>query len=74
MTLAFCFANNGLLLQALLLNWNHTKIINAAIFHMIGLTKIVRIEFLPLDWICHGPIRIMMVPVFSIVGVSQLHE
>ena len=60
-TLAFCFAQNGLSLQALPLNWNLSKIINAAIFHIIGLTKIIRIEFLPLDWICRGSIRIMTV-------------
>ena len=36
------------------------KIINGAAFRMIGLTKMPKIEFLPLDWIYHS-IRIMTV-------------
>ena len=33
------------------LNWFHSKIISGATFRIIGLTKIPKIEFLPLDWI-----------------------
>ena len=44
----------------LLLNWIHSKIISGATFRRIGLTKIPKIEFLPLDWIYHS-ILIMMV-------------
>ena len=33
------------------LNWIHSKIISGATFCIIGLTKIPKIEFLPLDWI-----------------------
>ena len=51
---------------ALLLNWIHLKIISEATFRMIGLTKIAKIEFLPLDWIYHS-IRIMMVD-------TQIHD
>ena len=41
-------------------NWIHSKIISEATFHIIGLAKIAKIEFLPLDWI-YRSIRIMMV-------------
>ena len=44
----------------LLLNWIHSKIIGAAAFHIIGLAKIQRIEFLLLNWI-YCSIRIMTV-------------
>ena len=40
-----------LLLRFLSLNWIHSKIISGATFHIIGLTKIPKIEFLLLDWI-----------------------
>ena len=50
----------GLLLQALPLNWIHSKIISAATFRIIGLIKLAKIEFLPLDWI-YRSIRIMTV-------------
>ena len=33
------------------LNWIHLKVISVGTFCIIGLTKIARIEFLPLDWI-----------------------
>ena len=36
---------------ALPLNWIHSKIISEATVRIIGLTKIAKIEFLPLDWI-----------------------
>ena len=42
------------------LNWIHSKIISGATFHIIGLTKIPKIEFLPLDWI-YRSIRIITV-------------
>ena len=45
---------------ALPLSWIHSKIISAATFCIIGLTKIAKIEFLPLDWI-YRSIRIMTV-------------
>jgi len=38
----------------------HTKIIRVAAFRIIGLTKIPKIEFLPLDWI-YRSVRIMTV-------------
>ena len=37
-----------------------SKIISAATFQIIGLTKIAKIKFLPLDWIYHS-VRIMTV-------------
>ena len=43
---------------ALLLNWIRSKIISAATFREIGLAKIAKIEFLPLDW-TYRSIRIM---------------
>ena len=49
-----------LLLLALPLDWIHSKTISIATFSIIGLTKIARIKFLPLDWIYHS-IRIMAV-------------
>ena len=48
----FCFAKNAswcLLLQVLPLNWIHSKIISGTSFYIIGLRKIPKIEFLPLD-------------------------
>ena len=36
------------------LNWIHSKIICGATFRIIGLTKIPKIEFVPLDWIYHS--------------------
>ena len=41
-------------------SWIHSEIISVAAFHIIGLAKISRIEFLPLDWIYHS-IRTMTV-------------
>ena len=37
--------------MVLLLNCIHSKIISEATFRIIGLTKIPKIEFLPVDWI-----------------------
>ena len=45
---------------ALPLNWIPSKIISAATFRIIGLIKLAKIEFLPLDWI-YRSIRIMTV-------------
>ena len=45
---------------ALPLSWIHSKIISAVTFRIIGLTKIAKIEFLPLEWI-YRSIRIMAV-------------
>ena len=42
------------------LNWIHSKINSGATFHIIGLAKISKIEFLPLDWI-YRSIRIITV-------------
>ena len=47
-------------LLLVLLNWLHSKITSAAAFHIIGLTKISKIEFLPRDWIYRST-RIMTV-------------
>ena len=47
-------------LQVLQLNWMHSIIISVAVFRINGLTKIPKIEFLPLDWI-YRSIRIMTV-------------
>ena len=58
MTSPFCLAKSTW--WFLLLNWIHSKIISEATFPIIGLTKIPKIEFLPLDWI-YGSIRIMTV-------------
>jgi len=33
------------------LKWIHSRIFSAAALPIIGLTKITRMEFLPLDWI-----------------------
>ena len=52
---------------ALPLNWIHSKIISAATFRMIGLTKNEKIDFLTLDWI-YCSIRIMTV----IMGTSTV--
>ena len=52
---------------ALLLNWIHSKITSAATFRIIGLTKIAKIELLPVDWIYHF-IRIMTVGHYRISG------
>ena len=54
------FASWCLLLLVLPLNWIHSKTISAATFHKIELTKIPKIEFLPLDWI-YRSIRIRTV-------------
>ena len=59
---------------ALPLSWIHSKIISAATFRIIGLTKIAKIEFLPLDWI-YRSIRILMVgqtviDIFEAAGVD----
>ena len=51
---------SGATATLLLLNWIHSKTISVAAFHIIGLTKIPKIEFLPLDCIYHA-IKIMMV-------------
>ena len=48
------------MVPTLSLNWIHSKIISAAAFCIIGLAKIPRIEFLPLDWI-YCSIRMMTV-------------
>ena len=48
---------------ALPLSWIHSKIISAATIRIIGLTKIAKIECLPLDWI-YRSIQIMMVSTF----------
>ena len=47
-------------LQVLPLNWMHSIIISVAVFRINRLTKIPKIEFLPLDWI-YRSIRIMTV-------------
>ena len=44
------------------LNWIHLKRISGVTFCIIGLTKIPKIEFLPLNWIYHS-IRIITVRV-----------
>ena len=41
-------------------SWIHSKIISGATFRIIGLTKIPKMEFLPLDWI-YRSIRIITV-------------
>ena len=46
--------------RVLSLNWIHSKIISGATFRIIGLTKIPKMEFLPLDWI-YCSIRIITV-------------
>ena len=56
---------------ALPLSWIHSKIISAATFCKIGLTKIAKIEFLPLDWI-YRSIRIMTVCYLGICFTDQL--
>ena len=56
------FAKNAswcLLLQAILLI-GFTKNVSPATFHIIGLTKVTRVEFLSLDWI-YRSIRMMTV-------------
>ena len=60
----FCFPKDRFVVSTLLLvlplNWMHSKIISVSAFRIIGLTKIPKIELLPLDWIYHF-IRIMKV-------------
>ena len=60
--ISFChdLARFVLLATVLPLNWINSKIISGTTFHIIGLTKIPKIEFLPLDWI-YLSIRIMRV-------------
>jgi len=66
MTSPFCLAKSASCrivvstAMVLSLNWIHSKIISGATVRIIGLTKIPKIEFLPLDWIYHS-IRIIMV-------------
>ena len=48
------------------LSWIHSKIISSVTFRIIGLTKIAKIEFLPLDWI-YGSIPIMTV--YKVYGI-----
>ena len=67
MTSPFCLAKSAswfLLLPVFSLNWIYSKIISEATFHIIGLTKIPKIEFLPLDWIYHS---------IRIITVSEMH-
>ena len=58
MTSLFCFECFSV--PTLPLNCTHMKMISTAAFHIIGLAKFPRIEFLPLDWIYHF-VRILMV-------------
>ena len=44
------------------------QIISGAAFHIIGLTKIPKIEFLPLDWI-YRSIRII-----TVIATLKLHS
>ena len=66
MTPPFCLAKSASCrivvstATVLSLNWIHSKIISGATFRIIGLTKIPKIEFLPLDWI-YRSIRIITV-------------
>ena len=53
-TSLFCLAKSASWLRFLSLNWIHSKIISGATFRIIGLTKIPKIGFLPLDWIYHS--------------------
>ena len=59
---------------ALPLNWIHLKTICEATVRIIGLTKIPKIEFLPLDWI-YCCIQIMIVFCDKVPGhVRKLHH
>ena len=54
------------------LNWIHSKIISGATIRIIGLTKIPKIEFLPLDndWI-YRSIRIITVSCLGAKDTTQ---
>ena len=57
-------------LQVLPLNWMHSKIITVAAFRIIALTKIPKIEYLPLDWI-YCSIRIILPRPWACIGVTH---
>ena len=76
MTSPFCLAKSASCrivvstATVLSLNWIHSKIISGATVCIIGLTKIPKIEFLPLDWI-YRSIRVKLMNIVSHFLIEQ---